>query len=164
MDDVEKFLDVGNGVTRVIKVYDLLRFHRPGPLGGCHIYNCGVLVCHLLTCEQVDERVREPDEITVSRALLQFADGGMIDFGERVVPSSENLLSLGSSGGSEQVCDALQDITQRLRRYGVFGRELAELGDNLSERFCINSHNIMRRWRGLWVYEFIRLLAKLWLW
>ena len=70
LDHIKKFLDVGNGASGVVEVYYLLRFHRPGPLGGRHIYYCGVLVCHLLTCEQVDERVRESYEITVSRTLL----------------------------------------------------------------------------------------------
>ena len=121
LDHIKKFLDVGNGASGVVKVNDLLRFHRPGSLGGCHIYYCGVFVCHLLTCKQVDERVREPDEVTVSRALLQFADGGVVGFRERVVPVAEDGLSLRGSGGGEKVCDTLQNIAQRLRRNGVFG-------------------------------------------
>ena len=118
---IKKFLDVGNGVTGIVEVNDLLRFHRPGALGGCHIYYCGVLVCHLLTGKQIDERVGEPYEITVSRALLQFADGGMVCFRERVVPVAEDSLCLRGSGGGEKVCDTLQNIAQRLRGYGVFG-------------------------------------------
>ena len=58
-------------------------------------------------------------------ALLQGTDGGMADFRERVVPVAEDSLCLRGSGGGEKVSDTLQDIAQRLRRYGVFGLQLA---------------------------------------
>ena len=160
LDSVEKFLNVSNGVTGVVKVNDLLRFHNTGSLGCRHVDNCGVLIGHLRPCQQVDERVRESDEISVSGALLQFADGDMVDFRERVVPVAENGLSFGSAGSSEQVCDALQDIAEGFRGNGIFGLQLSELGNYLSEGFCINSH---RRCAGGAVYGlwFISLLANL---
>lgn len=131
LDGFEDFLNVGNGASGVVKVNDLLRPHCPGPLCRRLIDDGRVLVGHLLTGKEVDERVREPYEVAVSRALLQFADGGMADLRERVVPVSEDSLCLRGSGGGEKVCYALQDIAQRLRRYGVFGLQLAKLGNEL---------------------------------
>ena len=131
LDGLEDFLNVGNGASGVVEVNDLLRFHRPGPLGGCHINYCGVLIGHLLTGKKVDERVRKPYEVTVSRALRQFADGSMADLRERVIPVAKDGLCLRGSGGGEKVCDALQNIAQRLRGYGVFGLQLAKLGNEL---------------------------------
>ncbi len=124
-------MNVGNGATGVIEVNDLLRPHCPGPLGGSLIDDGRVLVGHLLTCKKVDERVREPYEVSVSGALLQFADGGMADLRERVVPVTEDSLRLRGSGGGEKVCDTLQDIAQLLRGYGVFALQLAKLGNEL---------------------------------
>ena len=80
LNHIEKFLDVGDGMTRVVKVNDLLRFHCPGSFGRGHIDDCGVLVGHLLTREQVDERVREPDLSIILSPKLIFALGNVIIF------------------------------------------------------------------------------------
>ena len=108
LDGFEDFLNVGNCTSGVVKVSDLLRPHCSGSLGGSLIDDGSVLVCHLLTGKKVDECVREPYEVAVSRALLQSADGGMADLRERVVPVAEDSLCLRGSGGGEKVCDTLQ--------------------------------------------------------
>ena len=40
---------------------------------------------------------------------------------------------------------------------GIFGLQLSELGYELRNGFCVNSHIFMRQWRGLRVYQFMSL-------
>lgn len=49
---------------------------------------------------------------------------------------------VGRTGSGEQVGDALQDSSERLRGNGVFGLQLSEVRDNLREGFNVGSHTI----------------------
>ena len=128
----EQWQDFGDAVTGVVEVNDLLRTHRPGTLGGG-------LFDEKVVRGGSDRAVAEVNGLDVCEDIV--AVGGTLFNGAHRLPCGLEAVEqglnsgdgVGRTGSGEQVSDALQDSTERLRGNGVLGLQLSEVRDNLRE-------------------------------
>ena len=121
-----------DAVTGVVEVYDLLRTHRPGTLGGG-------LFDEKVVGGGCDRAVSEVNGLDVCEDIV--AVGSTLLNGTHRLPCGLEAVEqglnsgdgVGRTGSGEQVGDALQDSTERLRGNGVLGLQLSEVRDNLRE-------------------------------